>query len=60
MTDGELDTVKKELCAATSYPEKLIDLEFSLVRKVLDANEIRANLDGSLVGARRHWRVTSS
>ncbi len=50
MIDGELDSVKKELAVATGYPEKLIDLEFSLVKKVLDADEIRANLDGSLVG----------
>ncbi len=50
MMDGELDPVKKELGAATGYPAKLIDLEFSLVKKVLDAEEIRANLDGSLVG----------
>jgi hypothetical protein len=50
MMDGELDAVKGELAAATGYPKKLIDLEFSLVRKVLDSEEIRANLDGSLVG----------
>jgi hypothetical protein len=50
MMDGELDSVKKELAAATGYPEKLIELEFSLVKKVLDAEEILANLDGSLVG----------
>jgi hypothetical protein len=50
MMDGELDSVKKELAAATGYPERLIELEFSLVKKVLDAEEIRANLDGSLVG----------
>lgn len=50
MIDGELDSAKRELAAATGYPEKLIDMEFSFVKKVLDAEEIRANLDGSLVG----------
>jgi hypothetical protein len=47
---GELSEAKEELRRGTGYPGKLIDLEFSLVPKVLDGKEIQRNLTASLVG----------
>jgi len=47
---GELHQAKKALIESTGYPEKLIDMEFSLVRKVLSPDEIRDNISTSLMG----------
>jgi hypothetical protein len=47
---GELTGVKDELRASTGYPAKLIELEFSLVGRVLDSKEIGRNLAASVVG----------
>jgi hypothetical protein len=47
---GELRQAKTALMVSTGYPESIIDMEFSLVRKVLDAEEIRDNLSTSLIG----------
>ena len=50
---GELDRAKEALVASTGYPSKLIDLEFSLVAKVLDGREMGRNLSASLMGGAR-------
>ena len=47
---GEMQQTKRMLAEGTGYPDRLIDMEFSLVRKVLDADEIRDNLSSSLIG----------
>jgi hypothetical protein len=47
---GELGQAKRALVESTGYPERIIDMEFSLVRKVLNADEIRDNLSHSLIG----------
>lgn len=49
---GELAAVKEELRQSTGYPSRLIDLEFSLVPKVLSGKEIQRNLEASLVGGK--------
>ncbi len=49
---GELAAVKEELRRSTGYPSRLIDLEFSLVPKVLDGGEIARNIEASLVGGK--------
>ena len=50
---GELSAAKEELRTSTGYPAKLIDLEFSLVPRVLSAEGIERNLACSLVGGPR-------
>jgi len=47
---GELAETRKRLATSTGYPEKLMHLEFSLVPRVLNADEIRRNLESSLIG----------
>jgi len=47
---GELQEAKRRLTESTGYPSKLIDLEFSLVRKVLSSEDIRSNIETSLIG----------
>ena len=49
---GELSGIKEALRQSTGYPSKLIDLEISLVSKVLSGDEIRRNIEASLVGGK--------
>lgn len=47
---GELATIKERLGDATGYPTKLIDIELSLVPRILNGEEIERNLGASLIG----------
>ncbi|HUL39391.1 MAG TPA: acyl-CoA reductase [Methanomassiliicoccales archaeon] len=49
---GELTAAKEALELSTGYPSRLIDLEFSLVPKVLRGEEIGHNLEASLIGGK--------
>jgi hypothetical protein len=50
---GELSAIKEDLRQRTGYPPRLIDLEFSLVPKVLNGTEVELNLEASLVGGKQ-------